>query len=288
MTTAVPAFSGSAVWFLGNPTSAGMHAGTLTFTAGKPGTYQHLCPVPTRTRCGQDKRKRVVMAGTSQFTIGTWASCSDGAVGKVSRVIVDPVAEKVTHLVVEPEHRPDLGRLVPLDLVDGAAGEVRLRCTRAEFGQLEHAQETHFMPATPGYEGYGYGPDQVGFWPYYGLGSGMGVAGFGTGGGNGAGGGAPAQMVTSDTVPLGEVDVRRGDPVHATDGDIGRVQGLVIDPRSRHVTHVLLQEGHLWGRKEVAIPISAVAGTSGGIRLKIARQEVQDLPPVDIDHPHLT
>ena len=53
------------------------------------------------------------------------------------------------------------------------------------------------------------------------------------------------------------------------------------------MTHVLLQEGHLWGRKEVAIPIAAVAGTSDGIRLKIAKQEVQDLPPVDIDHPDL-
>jgi hypothetical protein len=54
------------------------------------------------------------------------------------------------------------------------------------------------------------------------------------------------------------------------------------------VTHVLLQEGHLWGAKEVAIPISVVASTSSGIRLKIARQEVQDLPPVDIDSPELT
>jgi PRC-barrel domain protein len=71
----------------------------------------------------------------------------------------------------------------------------------------------------------------------------------------------------------------------ATDGDIGLVQGLVIDPGSRHVTHVLLQEGHLWGRKEVAIPISAVASTSDGIQLKVTKQEVQDLPPVDIDHP---
>jgi hypothetical protein len=53
------------------------------------------------------------------------------------------------------------------------------------------------------------------------------------------------------------------------------------------VTHVLLQEGHLRGRKEVAIPITAVAGTSGGIRLKIAKHEVQDLPPVHIDHPDL-
>jgi len=188
--------------------------------------------------------------------------------------------------VVEPEHRRDRGRLVPLDLVDTAAGDIRLRCTRAEFGQLEPAEENQFIPATSGYESYGYGPGQVGYWPYYGLGGGIGVAG--TGGGLGVRGGTSARIITSDTVPLGEVDVRRGDPVHATDGDIGRVQGLVIDRGSGHVTHVLLQEGHLWGRKEVAIPIGAVASTVGGIRLNVAKQEVQDLPPVDVDHPDLT
>jgi PRC-barrel domain len=73
--------------------------------------------------------------------------------------------------------------------------------------------------------------------------------------------------------------VCRGDRVHATDGDIGRVQGLVIDRRSRHVTHVLLQEGHLWGRREVAIPVSTVASTTGGIQLNIAKQEVQARVP---------
>ena len=72
--------------------------------------------------------------------------------------------------------------------------------------------------------------------------------------------------------------------MQATDGDIGRVQGLVIDPGSRHVTHVLLQEGHMWGRKEVAIPMSAVTSVDDGIRLNITKQQVKDLPPVDIDH----
>jgi sporulation protein YlmC with PRC-barrel domain len=91
-----------------------------------------------------------------------------------------------------------------------------------------------------------------------------------------------SQTVTYDKLPLGEVAVRRGQHVHATDGDIGQVQGLVIDSRDQHVTHVLLQEGHLWGRKEVAIPISAVTGVQDGIQLSITRQEVQDLPPVDI------
>jgi sporulation protein YlmC with PRC-barrel domain len=81
------------------------------------------------------------------------------------------------------------------------------------------------------------------------------------------------------------VEVRRGEHVHATDGHIGRVQGLVIDANNHHVTHVLLQEGHLWGRKEVAIPIRAVIGVDDGIQLNITKQQVQDLPPVDIHHP---
>jgi uncharacterized cupredoxin-like copper-binding protein len=52
MMTAAPAFSGSALWFLGNPTSAGMHAGTVRFTASTPGTYHYLCPVPGHTQKG--------------------------------------------------------------------------------------------------------------------------------------------------------------------------------------------------------------------------------------------
>ncbi|MDQ2877385.1 MAG: PRC-barrel domain-containing protein [Actinomycetota bacterium] len=233
------------------------------------------------------------MAGTAQFTIGAEASCSDGECGEVTRVIVDPVAGAVTHLVVEPRHRRDAGRLVPLDLIDATAGPIRLRCTRAEFGKLDPAEETQFLPATSHYAGYG--PGQVSYWPHYGLAGGVGLGGGGMGwaglgalggigmSGVGLGGGSPSQ--TYDTVPAGEVEIRRGDHVHATDGHIGRVQGLVIDRRSGHVTHVLLQEGHLWGRKEVAIPVSAVASTADGIRLTITRQEVEDLPPVDIDHP---
>ena len=92
--------------------------------------------------------------------------------------------------------------------------------------------------------------------------------------------------ITYDTLPLGEVAVRRGERVHATDGTIGQVQGLVIDPGSRHVTHLLLQEGHLGGRKQIAIPITAVtAAGEDGVQLSITKQQVQDLPPVGIDHP---
>ncbi len=216
------------------------------------------------------------MAKTTPFTIGADASCTDGVCGEVSRVVVDPVVRAVTHLVVEPKGRAGLGRLVPLELVDATEGEIRLRCSRAEFEHLDAAEQTQFVPGTRGYAAYG--PEQVLSWPYSSLGDGAGVGGDMVAG--------VSETVTYDTVPLGEVAVRRGDRVHATDGEIGQVEGLVIDPRNNHVTHVLLQEGHLWGRKEVAIPISAVTGVDDGIRLNITKHEVQDLPPVDIDHPN--
>lgn len=215
------------------------------------------------------------MAETTPVTIGADASCTDGVAGEVSRVVVDPVARAVTHIVVEPKGRQGLGRLVPLDLVDAAGGQVTIRCTLAEFEHLDSAEETQFVPGTRGYEAYG--PEQVLSWPYLSLGGAPSVAG-GTVGGI-------SETVTFDTIPLGEVAVRRGEHVHATDGDIGQVEGLVIDPRNGHVTHVLLQEGHLWGRREVAIPISAVAGVEDGIRLSITKRDVQALPPVDINHP---
>jgi sporulation protein YlmC with PRC-barrel domain len=210
------------------------------------------------------------MTTPGQFTIGAGANCTDGSCGEVSRVVVDPIARAVTHLVVEPQHRHGLGRLVPLDLVDIVAGDIRLRCTLAEFNKFDLGVEAQFLTGAGGWAGYA--PGQVLAWPYYHLGPATISAG------------SASQVTAYDAVPLGEMAVRRGEHVRATDGLIGRVQGLVIDPDRHQVTHVLLQEGHLWGHKEVAIPIGAIAELAGGIRLRIDKQDVQDLPPVDVGH----
>ncbi len=215
------------------------------------------------------------MSDLSDYTIGEEVTCRDGVCGDLRRVVIDPVARAVTHLVVEPTHWQGLGRLVPIDLVDATAEGTCLRCSAEEFDALEDAEEAHFLPEAG--EGMGYeGPALA--WPYYGLGAGGmgGVAGIGL---------ANPQVMIYDRVPVGEVEVRRGEHVHATDGNIGRVQGLVIDPKDHHVTHVLLQEGHLWGKKEIAIPISAVKDVAAdGLRLTLTKDEVRDLPPVDLAH----
>jgi hypothetical protein len=100
------------------------------------------------------------------FTIGAAATCTDGPSGTVKRVVIDPVAQAVTHLVVEPRHRQGLGRLVPVDLAEPGPDEVRLRCSLADsIGST--GQRRQFVPGTQGYENYG--PERVLSWPYYGL-----------------------------------------------------------------------------------------------------------------------
>ena len=206
------------------------------------------------------------------LSIGAVTVGSDGFRGEVRAAVIDPVAATVTHVVVEPEGRSGLARLVPLGLVDtdtgtdagAASGQLRLRCTQTEFMNLDPAEETlaefavgqtvpvQLLP--PGWRGTGEpvarGGDILRI----------------------------PERETVDVVPAGEVEEHGGDHVHATDGDIGQLRAFRIDPPSGRVTHVLLGEGHLWGRKEVAIPFDKIAGFDQGIRLSLTKKQVQDLP----------
>ena len=210
------------------------------------------------------------------LSIGAVAVGSDGYRGEVRAAVIDPVAATVTHLVVEPEGRSGLARLVPLKLAEAEAdtddndvraapGKLRLRCTEAEFMNLDAAEETlaefavgQTVPVQlipPGWRGTGEpvaeGGDILRI----------------------------PERETVDVTPPGEVAEHGGDHVHATDGDIGRLRGFRLDPASGRVTHVLLAEGHLWGRKEVAIPFDKIAGFDQGIKLSLTKKQVQDLPP---------
>ena len=215
------------------------------------------------------------MAQAMTFWIGADASCTDGACGQVSRLIVNPVTREVTHLAVDPKHRHGPGRLVPVDLVDATTGQIRLRCTLAEFQTLRPAEETESVPdLDPTEHAHARVQTQLRMaggvvWPVR----------------SPDGPKAPPE-VSVNSVPFGEVEVHRELTVCAADAEIGQVQGLIVEPDGHHVTHVLLQEGHMWGRKEVAIPIGAVTkiGTLL-IHLSLTKHQVKDLPPVDIDQP---
>jgi hypothetical protein len=216
----------------------------------------------------------------TEFTLGARASCSDGFCGEVIRTILDPATRTITHLVIEPRHKQEEGRLVPLELVETAGGEIRLRCSLAEFERLDPAEEVDVVESDYG-GGYGSAAAVQG---YGNVGS-MGVGASSSGMGIGMGLGHRTPTVVSHAVPVGETEVERHESVHAVDGEIGRVEGFIVDPADNKVTHVLLQEGHMWGRKEVAIPVSAIVSVDAGIRLNITKQQVEDLPPISQGHP---
>jgi hypothetical protein len=187
------------------------------------------------------------MADTTPLAIGADATCTDGVGGKVSRLVIDPRAHTVTHLVVNDRQFQD--RLVPLSLVDVGAttGKIRLRCTIAEFEKLDPASTTVPLQSNDTDPDNSYVPfPQVSklLWV--------------------------PPSATYDTLPAGEVAVRGGDHVHATDGGIGEVQGLVIDSGSHQVTQRSLMNAQLWqasgnitpGRRLSALP-TFQAGPTG-------------------------
>ncbi len=215
------------------------------------------------------------------FVMGAQVLASDGTCGTLKGTVIDPVANALTHLVVESESGRGLGHLVPVDLVESFGEAIRLHCTTAEFRALDEAKEVHLVPIPDDERSPAWGRTYA--WPYYGLGmlsAGMGAGGMGE---FEMAHHRTPQPIVFDRVPLGEVEVRRGDQVHATDGWIGSVEGLVIDPEDHHVTHVLLAEGHLWGRKQVAIPITATSRVGEEIRVNLTQAEVEALPPVSLD-----
>jgi sporulation protein YlmC with PRC-barrel domain len=225
------------------------------------------------------------MALKMPFRIGADVSCSDGACGDVSRIIVNPVARQVTYLVVDQKHRSGAGRLVPFDLVDATTGQIQLRCTLAEFQVLQPAEETAVVPdLDPTGPHNSRLPPSVSFLTA--PAGAFGMTGPGTRRGDGEGKPEAPQQVTVHSVPSGEVEIRRELTACATDGEIGQIQGLVVEPGGHHVTGVLLQQGRGWGRKEVAVPIGAVTkiGTLL-IHFSLTKRQVKDLPSVDSSHP---
>ena len=198
--------------------------------------------------------------------------CEDEEVGKLADLVVDPVAKRVTHLVVKPEHGVGTSQLVPIELVEPTeqVGGIALTCSRAELEALPPVEEFTYLrlgEVATNDPAWDVGVSDVLALPYY---DSTGLAG-------------PVEAVGDmgvvyDRVPKGEVELRRSSRVMAANGDyIGDVDGFLVD--DDHITHFVLERGHLWGRREVTVPIGAVASVkSDVVTLSLSKDEVGALP----------
>lgn len=194
--------------------------------------------------------------------------CTDGLCGRSTYVLVNPVKEEITHLVVKQSEAPHTERVVPIGAVkDTAADVILLRYTTEQFSKLDSfIEEEYIREEMPDPDsspiGFSGGGNYV-LWPYT----------------------TPkrTEMVRVETkrIPMGELAIRRGTAVEATDGPIGHVDEFMVDPSCEHVTHLIMREGHLWGKKDVSIPVDEIDRMENGtVYLKLSKREVEALPTI--------
>ena len=73
-------------------------------------------------------------------------------------------------------------------------------------------------------------------------------------------------------------NVTKGTPILCTDGPVGEVHDVLIDPESERPTHIILREGILV-IKEVNIPVDYVQKVeSDCVLLKVDKEKIERLP----------
>jgi sporulation protein YlmC with PRC-barrel domain len=195
--------------------------------------------------------------------------CKDGVYGRSAYVLINPVIEQVTHLVVRGSSLPNKEYIVPLRYVsDVLVDTIQLNCSKAELETMEPFNKTVFIEEKIPNKIEFYGGQYAMGGPYY------------------------FPYVTSETVyepvvskqiPPGELAVRRGTRVEATDGYVGRVDEFVVNPENGRITHLVMREGHLWGQRDVIIPLSALEKTSEDtVLLNLDKRHIESLPTFPI------
>lgn len=193
--------------------------------------------------------------------------CTDGAGGQAVAAVLDPVRLTMSHLVIDIKGHGHREYLAPLDLIgDGSAHGISLKCTKDGLSHLTPFLETQLV------EDQGVGLSNAQGLAYAEFQSGLSATDFSmTSGG-------PA-YVDVEAIPQNELATRHGIPVYATDHQVGQLDELIITPESGQITHVVLKEGHLFGKKEIAVSVDQVDRIGEvAVYLKLAKHEVEQLP----------
>jgi hypothetical protein len=212
-----------------------------------------------------------------KYVIGSRVYCAECPCGYLASAVVDPATRRLEHLVVTPDHGID-SRLVPISAAHCEGEAVRLACTLDDFNAMEPAVDVHITPMDPARPPRHVPEEESSAWPFFDQGPSepnLGLA-------------APEpvlmpRIVYDDHVPAGEARIYPGDHVHASDGAIGHVRGVVVAADGDVVTHILVDEGLLRGHKRVAIPMELVGGVGeDGVRVLMTRADVKGLAPCEV------
>lgn len=190
------------------------------------------------------------------FPLNAEIFCKDGYCGRSTRVILKPKTEEVTHIVVKAKAFPYDEFLVPVAEVTATTPDsINISLTRGELVKQEPFAKIDYVEMNiPAYGANAYAlrgtllldPELIGF--------------------------------RQEQIPEDELSIRRGARVEAIDGNVGHVDAFVVDQETEFVTHLVMREGHLWGKREVTIPVSAIDHLEEDkIILKLSKAQIEAL-----------
>ncbi|MEA2235165.1 MAG: hypothetical protein QOD83_4981 [Solirubrobacteraceae bacterium] len=196
--------------------------------------------------------------------------CIDGPGGHVTYIVLNPVTRKVTDVVVRELGLLGAEVIVPVEfIIESTPETVNLRLARQELAGMQSFISTRFISPSDDF------PDHYHVWADYPL-SGAMLSPYAMMGGEG-------NMISYQAIPLNELAMSRGDRVVATDRDVGRIDEFLVNPETMGITHLVMREGHLWGQKDVTIPVSQIARISDGtVYLRLSKQQIQELPTLKV------
>jgi hypothetical protein len=190
--------------------------------------------------------------------------CAGELCGRSTCLIINPINTSVTHLVVIERDFPYMERLVPVEaILDSSPNSIQLRCRKVGLSEMEPFKETDFISASLFQSTLPYGTPYL-MWPYSPY------------------EGAP-MLPEHEHIPAGEVVIRRGTPVKAADGRVGNVDEFLVDTQNDSITHLVLREGHLWGNRDISIPVSEIDRIADdAVYLKLKKKVIATLPAVPV------
>jgi sporulation protein YlmC with PRC-barrel domain len=197
-----------------------------------------------------------------EIPINVDVRCTDELCGKSFCIILNPITDQITHLAVEGKDFPYVKRLVPMQKIkETTPDSIQLSCDLYEYMTMPEFIQTEFIIPDP-YGGNEEIPTTM-LLPYAMV--------------------VGTVTIEHERIPPNELAIRRGTPVLATDGHVGQVDEFLVDAKSEHITHLVLREGHLWGKRDVSIPVSQIDNIEkDAVYLKTSKQEVESLPTLPI------
>ena len=191
--------------------------------------------------------------------------CQDKMYGYTQAVLLDPVRDVITHLVVKERKGPHTERLVPVDMIDASLTDnIHLKLNERRLQSLTPLFDVEYIQTTvPHYV-------EVSDMSYY-----------------------MEPIVVREKriikekishVPTNELAINRGTLVYSADGyAIGKVDEFIVRQNGGHITHLILREGDSFGQKDVFIPVKEIETIKeNSLHLKLDKDKIEKLPALPV------